>query len=299
MKKPLIAVIVVLVVLAGVGVYFWMQKSSNNANVPPPQEVATTTPQDTGVPAQEGTTTVIGTSQQGRDIVAYNYGTGDKRILFVGGIHGAYEWNTILVARQLTDYLDQHPEAVPAGEKVTVIPLLNPDGLYKVINTTGTFSASDMPAQSATVPGRFNANTVDLNRNFDCDWQSQGTWQSTTVSGGTDSFSEPESKAIKAYIESHNPAAVVVWYSSAGGVFASSCHDGVLPETATLTQTFAKASGYKAYEDFDFYEVTGDMVNWLAKIKVPAISVLLTNHTDTEWSKNLAGIKAVLDYYSK
>jgi hypothetical protein len=90
-----------------------------------------------------------------------------------------------------------------------------------------------------------------------------------------------------------------VWYSQAGGVFASSCHNGVLPETATLTQTFADASGYKAYQTFDFYEVTGDMVNWLAKSKVPAISVLLTNHTDTEWDKNWAGIAAVLNYYAK
>ena len=57
--------------------------------------------------------------------------------------------------------------------------------------------------------------------------------------------------------------------------------------------------GYRAYEDFDFYEITGDMVNWLAKIKVPAISVLLANHQDTEWTKNQAGIKALLEYYAK
>ena len=41
------------------------------------------------------------------------------------------------------------------------------------------------------------------------------------------------------------------------------------------------------------------MTNWLAKIKIPAISVLLTNHEDTEWDKNLAGIKALLQYYAK
>jgi hypothetical protein len=88
-----------------------------------------------------------------------------------------------------------------------------------------------------------------------------------------------------------------VWYSSAGGVFASNCHNGILPETLTLTNTFAKASGYPAYNDFNFYEITGDMVNWLAKEEIPAISVLLTNHTDTEWTKNKAGIEAVLKQY--
>ena len=52
-------------------------------------------------------------------------------------------------------------------------------------------------------------------------------------------------------------------------------------------------------EDFNFYETTGDMTNWLAKKGIPAISVLLTNHKDTEWSKNKAGIDALLKYYAK
>jgi hypothetical protein len=71
-----------------------------------------------------------------------------------------------------------------------------------------------------------------------------------------------------------------------------------LPETNTLTQAYATASGYKPYSDFNFYEITGDMVNWLAKEKIPAISVLLTNHTDTEWSKNQKGIEAILNHYA-
>ena len=73
----------------------------------------------------------------------------------------------------------------------------------------------------------------------------------------------------------------------------------MLPQTDTIAKTFAKASGYTAYESFDFYATTGDMVNWLAKENIPAISVLLTNHTSTEWSKNQAGVDALLKYYSK
>ena len=41
------------------------------------------------------------------------------------------------------------------------------------------------------------------------------------------------------------------------------------------------------------------MVNWFAKQNIPAISVLLTNHTDTEWTKNQKGIEALLSYYAK
>ena len=92
---------------------------------------------------------------------------------------------------------------------------------------------------------------------------------------------------------------VVVWYSSAGGVYASNCGTGILPKTSEMTNTYAKASGYTANESFDFYETNGDMVNWLSKINIPAISVLLTNHTDTELEKNKKGLKAILDYFNK
>jgi glucan phosphorylase len=119
------------------------------------------------------------------------------------------------------------------------------------------------------------------------------------VSGGSSVFSEPESTALKNYVAKSSPVAVVVWYSSAGGVFASNCHNGVSNETNAITKKYADASLYKAYQEFNFYKITGDMVNWLAKINIPAISVLLTNHTDTEWTKNQKGVEALLKHYAK
>lgn len=295
--------LIVIIALAAVGYYFWQIQPEANPQGQPAavnstqgtSSIATST-SETGKPQE-----IIGQSAGGNPIVAYHYGSGPKEILFVGGIHGGYEWNTVSVANDLMQYLVQHPDAVPASVSVTIIPVLNPDGLKTVVGTTSpTFAVSQVnPSQSVQVSGRFNGDTVDLNRNFDCDWQAEGTWQTKTVSGGTAAFSEPEAQAMKQYIEAHNPTAVVVWYSSAGGVFSSNCHNGVLPETSTLTNVFATASGYPAHTTFDYYAVTGDMTNWLAKIGVPAISVLLTNHTDTEWSKNLAGIEAVLQHYAQ
>jgi hypothetical protein len=295
--KNAITIIIVLA-LIGFGIYYVAKQPAvapvvtDNAT-----STATTTPD---VPAEPQKETIIGSSVEDRPITAYHYGTGANEVMFVGGIHGGYSWNTSLVAFELMDYLEENPDAVPANVRVTVIPVLNPDGLNKVVGTAGRFEASDVTATEAqSIPGRFNANNVDLNRNFGCDWKAQGVWQSRNVSGGSEAFSEPEAQAIKGYVEAKDPKAVVVWYSAAGGVFASNCHDGVLSETTELTNAFAKASGYKAYQEFDFYEITGDMVNWLASIEIPAISVLMTNHKDVEWSKNLAGIKAALDYYAE
>lgn len=296
-----LTIIFLVVILAGIGLYFFTK------NLPPKADVTTDTTQSQGDietsqtnDLTEGSEVVIGKSVEGRDITAYNYGEGDTQILFVGGIHGGYSWNTVLVAYELMDYLKANPDIIPSKVKVTVVPVLNPDGLNKVVGTDGRFAKTDVPSsQAVKISGRFNANNVDLSRNFDCGWQSVGMWQTTNVSGGSKAFSEPESLAIRNYVETHKLDAVVVWYSAAGGVYASSCDSGILPQTSTITNIYAKASGYPAYESFDFYETTGDMVNWLAKNKIPAISVLLSTHEDIEWDKNQKGIEALLQYYAK
>jgi len=299
MKKTIIAVVVI--VLVGIGLYYFFGRGSSSTVDNTPLPVPNTSGQSTSTPS--GTTaekTVIGKSVQGRDITAYHYGSGTKELLFIGDIHGGYEWNTALVAYELVDYLKAHPEAIPKSVAVTVIPVMNPDGLNKVVDATTRFTASDVSQSSAArIAGRYNANKVDLSRNFDCSWQSSGVWQTTPVSGGTSAFSEPESKAIRDYVNAHNPVAIVAWYSAAGGVFSSSCGNGILPETTKINSLYATASGYPKYDSFDFYTLTGDMVDWFAKQNIPAVSVLLSTHSDVEWSQNLAGVKALLQYYGK
>ena len=302
MKNTIVAIIVLLVL--GGGVFYVLQKSSETTKVDNILPTSNVEVSDDVLPVEpdngigdgaeplpdiiDETKTVFG---------AYHFGSGSTEILFVGGIHGGYSWNTVLVAYELMDYLEANPEVVPEGVTVSVIPVLNPDGLEKVTGKLGLFSPADV--KTNTTEGRFNAHDVDLNRNFDCEWQEKGIWQNKTVSGGSAPFSEPEADAVRGYVESRKPAAVIAWYSAAGGVYSSSCKNGVSSETKALTNIYAKASGYKAYEDFDYYAITGDMMNWLAKIGVPAISVLLTTHTDTEWSKNVKGIEAVLKHYAQ
>ena len=306
--KNIIIICVAIAVLGG-GAYVFLNKKPDTTTTLPvitetTNEVLTgsssaSVPQPT-TPVVDATKTVLGTTVKNNPITAYHYGEGTDELIFVGGIHGGYEWNTVLLARQLMEYLSKNPTVIPKNIKVTIIPVLNPDGLAVVTGTTDVFTPKDVSLSINTVTsGRFNANKVDLNRNFDCDWQKEGVWQTKKVSGGSSAFSEPESQAIKKYIENKKPTAVVVWYSAAGGVFASNCHEGVSAETSAITKLFAKASAYPEYESFDFYATTGDIVNWLAKKTIPAISVILTNHTDTEWTKNKAGVEALFKHYAK
>ena len=80
---------------------------------------------------------IIGKSVQGRKIEEYTFGVASsspssKRLLFVGGMHGGYEWNSVLLAYRLIDYLQENPSELPEKLLVTVIPTLNPDGVFTV-----------------------------------------------------------------------------------------------------------------------------------------------------------------------
>jgi hypothetical protein len=310
--KNIIITIFVIAVLVSLGYIY--KSTFSNTNTPVSTTAssgAVTTTENGGTTTKNPSTstaqlpadttkTVIGTSISKNSITAYHFGTGTDELLFIGGIHGGYEWNTVLVAYQLMDYLKANPNVLPKNLKVTVIPVLNPDGLKKVVGTVDRFTVANVSTQeSVVVSGRFNARNVDLNRNFDCSWKQSGVWQTKPVSGGVKVFSEPESVAIKNYVEKNAPVGVVIWYSAGDGVYSSSCDTGISKETEKLTALYATESGYNAHKSFDSYETSGDMANWLAKIDIPAISVLLTNHTDTEWSKNQKGVDALLRYYTK
>ncbi|MFA6519619.1 MAG: M14 family metallopeptidase [Candidatus Paceibacterota bacterium] len=240
---------------------------------------------------------VIGKSVEGRAIDSYTYGTGTTRLGFVGGMHGGYEWNSVLLAYDLMNYLTAHPESIPANLSITVIPDANPDGVYKVLGAEGRFTIADVPTGTSLVPGRFNADAVDLNRNFACNWQATSTFLGKVTSAGTAPFSEPEARAIRDFVLANSPKAMVFLHSKSGAVYASECNGGILPKTLEIMKVYARAAGYRAITVFDAYKITGDAEGWLASIGIPAITVELTTHETVEWERNLSGIKALFEYY--
>jgi predicted deacylase len=239
----------------------------------------------------------IGLSVEGRKIESYAYGHGKILLVFIGGIHGGYEWNSVLLAYRFIDYLDANPDAIPADLTITVIPSANPDGVYKVTGKDGRFSVTDIPSGVSTELGRFNAHKVDINRNFDCKWRPESTWRGNIVSAGSAPFSEPETRVIRDFVLGNSPDAVIFWHSQANAVYASECEGGILKETLGIMGAYSRASGYPAVDSFDAYSITGDAEGWLASRGIPAITVELKTHETIEWEKNLAGIKALFEYY--
>lgn len=241
---------------------------------------------------------VIGKSVEGRDIGLYKFGNGEKNIAFIGGIHGGYEWNSVFLAYKFVDYFSQYPEVIPENLTINIIPSSNPDGLFKVTGKNGRFDVADVSlSKNILEEARFNANGVDLNRNFACNWKPESTWRSQVVSAGDSAFSEPEAKTIKSFVDVAKPEAVVFWHSQANTVYASQCNDVTLPKTLEIMSKYAAASGYNSVPYFDAYEITGAAEDWLSTLGIPAITVELKTHESIDWDQNLAGVKAMLEMF--
>lgn len=291
-KKIAGAVFSILLIIFAVWLFFLQEKPQPEVTVEQPvvEEI---------IPAPEVATQtikIIGYSVLGRAIESYTYGTGTTTLLFVGGVHGGYEWNSTLLAYEFIDNLENKTIVVPENISIKVIPTLNPDGLFSVVQKEGRFTVEEIPPNDAhtTGQGRFNANSVDLNRNFDCKWQPASTWRGAKVSAGSAPFSEPEAETLRKLVLESNPAAVIFWHSQANAVYASECERGILTNTMTLMNTYALAADYTPVSVFDAYPITGDAEGWLASIGIPAITVELETRTSSEWERNKKAIEAVL-----
>lgn len=314
MTKNIVIGILAILLIVG-GLYFF--KQSDTYQAAPDEEVVERTGDSDPMPVEpdggigdgaqplpemnDEPKSVIGTSAGGSEIMAYHFGAGEKEVLFVGGVHGAYAANTSVLSHDLISDFDSGALSVPEGLKVTIIPTLNPDGLKKVggvsdvVNGAGNLVWEEPASHDSTIPGRFNENGVDLNRNFDCDWAATSMWRSQEVSGGTEAFSEPEAAAVKAYLEENNVIGAVVYFSAEGKVYPSACGGNPSAASTALAEAYGSAAGYGVGTTFDAYTINGDMVNYFAKVKVPAISVLLSAHGDSDTVMNRKGVTAMLE----
>lgn len=146
----------------------------------------------------------IGTSVEGREITALVRPVDDPAhvVLVVGGIHGNEPASPPTVRAMVTaDYAND--------VEVWLVPELNPDGV-----ATGT---------------RWNANEVDLNRNFSWDWRPSD--------GGEGPLSEPETAAITALIATIRPE-LAVWVHQPYGYVSS-----VGPTDRALESAWSVGSG--------------------------------------------------------
>lgn len=252
----------------------------------PPTPLPTETAVPTPTPDLRPVSTIIGTSVLNQDIEAVRFGSGPNVVVLVGGLHAGFAPSTVELAERAIDYFTSSPQDVPTAVTLYIIPNASPDS----------------PRAPGELAGRLNANGADLNRNWDCRWVQDAKWRNDVIpgSGGTEPFSEPETQALKSFIESVEPTAVIFWEARAtNGLSSPGLCDAQSFVSGTLGDIYGFAAGYEVadFESLTNQEVNGDATNWLDSQGIPAIAVLLPDYESVDWGSNLLGILAVLRSY--
>lgn len=217
---------------------------------------------------------VFGRSVEGRDLIGYRFGRGERVLMLVGAVHGGFERHTADLIEQLAEHYRSVPGDVLPQISLVLIPALNPDGV----------------ARGRVLAGRLNANGVDLNRNWPCGWSPQAVFRDQPVGAGAEPLDQPETRALADLIEDLQPGAVLFFHAAAAGVFAGDC--GGDAGSAALSATFGAAAGYDFGSDFSDYVVTGTAPAWVNSLGIPSADVELSSATDPEFDRNLAGVQA-------
>ncbi len=276
-------------------------KTPESSDVP-----ATDTPYPTEVPEQDltiqlenvratqtavairsaaATTILVGVSNNAVPIEALRIGNGPENYLFIGGIHAGMAPSTVSLVEELAAYYEKNPEAIPSHVTLYFIPSLNPDS----------------PEAVGTYEGRLNANGVDLNRNWGCGWQEDIFLGDTLYkgAGGSEPFSEPETMALKKFIEQIEPRTVILWDAPDRPGFVSAgqgCEaDTVSKEVGSL---YAESSGYQ-FGVGEPKTAPGAIHHWLDQQGIPTFFVVLPRTTKFDLDLHVQSVDEVLNRYDE
>lgn len=219
---------------------------------------------------------VIGTSVQGRPIVAYSFGSGSKTVLFTGGMHGSEPsgYTTMLAWAQ---HLQAYGDIVPSDKRVVIVPNTNPD--------------------ATAANSRNNSRDVNIARNFPtANWQSsiETTRGTLPYGGGTSAGSEPEAAALIALTRQLKPRLEVSFHAQGRLVGANKYADSV-----GIGQTYANIVKYKTMfhnaEEVMGYAMTGEYEDWMGEeMNIPAILIELPSASGNYLSSQLTALKKML-----
>ncbi len=149
----------------------------------------------------------LGTTVCGRNILSISKGTLSGCLLIVAGVHGV-EWITSLIALK---FLEDNPDI---DCDITVIPMLNPDGAELASGYGVKWSA--------------NGRGVDINQNFNADWEAGRERLSAagydkpgaTRYPGKFPESEPETRAVVEFISKNRPRIVIALHSQGEEIYS-------------------------------------------------------------------------------
>ena len=216
-----------------------------------------------------------------------------KQILIVGAMHAREYITSQVVMRQLCECLDAlngfcgEYRGIPVkelmeGVTIHFVPFSNPDGI--VISQFGANALrnenlkTSVPRMASGNDEQWKANAIgiDLNRNFDADWDSYvgaaspGSERYKGVYPGSESESAALIKLTKQYpikrtISYHTCGALIYWYFKQEGQ--------VLIKSQKFAQTISDETGYYLDDDFTAVDAAGYKDWAVYKMGIPSLTI--------------------------
>lgn len=236
-------------------------------------------------------------------------------VIITAGIHGREHLSCDLVIKQIYDFIKLKNVAF----NVAFVPLVNPDGANISKNQlVGLSKKQSMQVLKICNKDNLkmfkaNANGVDLNNNFDANWQVQHSKTNCPSSQGfygTKPFDQPESLALKNFTEQIKPFLTISYHLKGEEIyfdFFQSKKD--YSRDKQIAEVFAQSTGYSIKSTQAVS--SGGYKDWcVQKLKIPALTIELGSNNlvhpvqktelDSIYSKNKAVfdcIKQTLEIY--
>ncbi|MGX9134684.1 M14 family zinc carboxypeptidase [Rummeliibacillus sp. JY-2-4R] len=257
----------------------------------------------------------IGESVQGRSIYALRVGNGKKEILMDAALHAREHMTTNVLMEMIDTYTESYRKnSKYAGynvkstlDKTSIwfVPMMNPDGVTLVQKGLSGIDSKYRTTlkkynQGSTNFNRWKANGrgVDLNRNFDGIWKYlAATPKSYMNYKGPSVFSEPESKALKAFVERHHFKTNLSYHSSGQIVYWFNFQTGSnRTRDLNLAKSVARITGYSVVPPL-YYRGSGSSADWfILNQKKPGLTIEIApyagngpvphSYWSSVWNKN-------------
>ncbi len=224
-------------------------------------------------------TFVMGKSIEGRDLLGVTITVGSskketqKPAMMLIGTHHAREHLSTEIPLMLAEYFveqikkDSKFKSLMKDRVVYIVPLLNPDGaLHDIVGKKYKMWRKNRKKNKGT-----DRMGVDLNRNYSYRWGQGGssTAPGSDVYMGTEPFSEPETKAVKKFVESHSNIKTMISFHTFSELILypwGGTYDPVGGQEEKvfkkMANTMAEWNGYKPQQSSDLYVATGDTCDW-------------------------------------
>ena len=239
-------------------------------------------------------TEIIGYSVLKRPLECFSIGNSPNKVLLCGGFHGM-EWITchllymfiINVCRSIINHKklsDKNLWEYFGKRSLAVVPCVNPDGVE--ISIHGSRSAgmlSDFVERISggdTLHWQSNAMGVDINHNFNADWQTVKkrelqngiAFPSKTRYGGEFPESEPESHCLADFCRNNKIISATAFHSQGEEIYWS-YGDSTPPKSLKIAEKMSELSGYS----LSFPEemaVGGGFKDWsIQQLHIPSFTV--------------------------